>query len=193
MIDKITTGNQLKQYRLQKGFTLKKLSILTGLSPSTLSKIENGKNSITISNVRAITEALEVPIAAVLGPKNPPEFSARRGITRNGQGSIIKTEKNIYEVLCDDIKDKRNMFWHVEVKARSLDDYESLSAHPGEEFIYVLSGTVEVFTQSYKSTILNQGDSIFFDSQMKHAYVALSPDNPILLMSNTLRKDLSDF
>ena len=193
MKDKIAIGKQLKQYRSKKGFTLKKLSELTDLATSTISKIENGKSSITLSNVRIITEALEVPIAAVLGPKNPQQFSARRGITRKDQGAFVITDENNFEMLCDEIMDKRNMFWRVEVKARTLEDYKTFSAHPGEEFIYVISGTVEIHTQSYKSTILNQGDSIFFDSQMEHAYVAISDENPILLMTNTLRQDLSDF
>ncbi|PCI54718.1 MAG: transcriptional regulator [Alphaproteobacteria bacterium] len=193
MKDKISIGKQLKQYRSKKGFTLKKLSELTDLATSTISKIENGRSSITLSNVRIITEALEVPIAAVLGPENPPQFSARRGITRKGHGAFVVTDENNFEMLCDEIMDKRNMFWRVEVKARSLEDYKTFSTHPGEEFIYVISGTVEIHTQSYKSTILNQGDSIFFDSQMEHAYVAISKENPILLMTNTLRHDLSDF
>ena len=70
----------------------------------------------------------------------------------------------------------------VDVHKRSLADFGELVRHPGEEYVYVLEGVVEVHTQLYTPTRLRTGDSMYFDSGMGHAYVAIG-DGPCRLLS----------
>ena len=46
--------------------------------------------------------------------------------------------------------------------------------HPGEEYAFILEGTVEFHTELYAPVLLNKGDSVYFDSGMGHAYLAAS-------------------
>ena len=46
-----------------------------------------------------------------------------------------------------------------------------LVRHPGEEYIYILEGPVEIHTEFYEPVVLQAGESIYIDSTMGHAYV----------------------
>jgi uncharacterized cupin superfamily protein len=61
----------------------------------------------------------------------------------------------------------------AEIKARSLAEFGELVVHPGEELAFVLEGTVDLYTALYAPVRLNVGDSIYFDSGMGHAYIAV--------------------
>ena len=56
-----------------------------------------------------------------------------------------------------------------------------MSSHGGEEFIFVLRGSLQFFMEPYSPTILNQGDSVHFDSLMPHGFVALNDEDAWLL------------
>ena len=49
---------------------------------------------------------------------------------------------------------------------------EAMSSHGGEEFLYVLHGSVKFFMTPYRPVVLAQGDSVYFDSLMPHAVAA---------------------
>jgi mannose-6-phosphate isomerase-like protein (cupin superfamily) len=58
------------------------------------------------------------------------------------------------------------------IRARSLEEFGELVSHPGEEFVFVLSGRIDVHTEFYDPVTLGEGESIYLDSTMGHAYVA---------------------
>ena len=57
------------------------------------------------------------------------------------------------------------------LRARSLEAFGELVRHPGEEFVFVLKGSIEVHTEFYDPVVLSEGQSIYLDSTMGHAYV----------------------
>jgi quercetin dioxygenase-like cupin family protein len=59
----------------------------------------------------------------------------------------------------------------MEITARTLQEAGGLIAHEGEEFAYVLSGSIEVHTEDYRPTRLGAGDCIYMDSTSGHVYV----------------------
>ena len=62
-----------------------------------------------------------------------------------------------------------------------IDDFEEPIKHAGEEFIYVLEGTIEVHLQFYTSVVLNVGQGIYLDSSMGHSYVAKDCESALVL------------
>ncbi|MBY5401024.1 cupin domain-containing protein [Rhizobium leguminosarum] len=62
--------------------------------------------------------------------------------------------------------------------------YGGWRQHPGQEFIHVLSGDLELHTVHYEPLKLSAGDSILFDADQLHAYVALGDDAEILMMNS---------
>jgi quercetin dioxygenase-like cupin family protein len=57
------------------------------------------------------------------------------------------------------------------VTARSLQEHGPFLRHPGEEFLFVVQGAVELHTEIYSPVVLQAGESIYFDSSTGHAYV----------------------
>jgi quercetin dioxygenase-like cupin family protein len=56
--------------------------------------------------------------------------------------------------------------------------------HPGQEFLHILSGVLELHMSFYDPCVLNPGDSILFDADQPHAYVAPDRDCELLTMNS---------
>lgn len=180
-----SVGTKIREARKEGKLTLRDLSERCGLSVSQLSKLENGKARLTVDVALTIAGVLHVPVASFLfRPK--PGMQARRSITRAGSGVMHHGNAMAFEVLCSDFRDKRNIFWRVTLTACSFEENGGWRSHSGEEFIHVLAGSLELHTIHYDPVILQPGDSILFDAEMQHAYVALGEHPVIMLMSNTV-------
>lgn len=171
-------GAILRALRLKNGWTLSQLSQRTGLTVSTLSKVENGKMSLTYDKMMRIATGLGIDIGVLFAsadeaPAAPPAAaSGRRSVTRRGEGRVIETRNFIQLYPAAELLKKQIVPIIVEVKARSRDDYGPLLSHAGEEYVLVLDGAIELHTEFYAPALLNAGDSIYFDSSMPHGYVA---------------------
>ena len=75
--------------------------------------------------------------------------------------------------MSGELRQKHMIPLHMEVKATELADPAEWSSHEGEEFIYILSGSIELHTEFYEPLRLDSGDSAYFDSQMRHTFVNL--------------------
>ena len=62
----------------------------------------------------------------------------------------------------------------VKIHATSIEEFGPLVRHGGEEWIYVTKGEIEVHSEFYQPERLREGDSIYLDSRMGHAYVSRS-------------------
>jgi transcriptional regulator with XRE-family HTH domain len=172
-------GVALRVLRQNRGWTLADVSRKTGLPVSTLSKIENGKMSLSYEKLSRISAGLEVDIAELFAPrvlKAAEDIpNGRRSITRAGDGLAIETENYGHLYPASDLLNKCFVPIVVELRARSLAEFGELIRHPGEEYAYVLEGSVEIHTDLYAPIVLHKGDSIYFDSGMGHAYLAAAP------------------
>jgi transcriptional regulator with XRE-family HTH domain len=180
----MSAAEQIRYHRNLKNISLRSLAKEAGISPSALSKIENGQAKLTVDVAVRIAGILHVPASLFL-LEQAPQALARRTITRRGAGVVHKNPGMDLEVLCSDFKEKTNLFWKVKVTAASVSECGGMRRHPGQEFLCVLSGTLEIHTAFYDPCILNTGDSILFDADQPHAYVA--PAGPCeLIMMNTI-------
>jgi transcriptional regulator with XRE-family HTH domain len=174
---KAKPGAVLKGLRLANGWTLAEVSRRTGLPVSTLSKVENDKMSLSYDKLARISRGLEIDIGVLFSGSGAPATQAtgRRSITRAGEGRVIVTDT--YESLypATDLLNKRFVPIVSEIRARSLGEFAEMIRHPGEEYAYVLEGTVQLHSDLYAPITLETGDSIYFDSGMGHAYVAVGP------------------
>ncbi|QWP77287.1 helix-turn-helix transcriptional regulator [Lysobacter sp. K5869] len=171
-------GVALRALRRQRGWTLAEIGARTGLPISTLSKIENGKMSLSFDKLTRIAQGLEVDIGELFSSQPPAgndAFGGRRSITRAGEGYAIRTENYDHLYPASELLNKRLVPIIVELHARSLEEFGELIRHTGEEFALVLEGAIELHTELYAPARLEAGDSIYFDSTMGHAYLAAAP------------------
>lgn len=171
-------GVALRALRRQRGWTLAEIGARTGLPISTLSKIENGKMSLSFDKLTRIAQGLEVDIGELFSPQSQAgndAFSGRRSITRADEGYMIRTEHYDHRYPASELLNKRLVPIIAQVHARSLDEFGELVRHTGEEFAMVLEGAIELHSELYAPARLEVGDSIYFDSAMGHAYIAAAP------------------
>jgi transcriptional regulator with XRE-family HTH domain len=186
-------GAVLKSLRKRNGWTLTAVSERTGVPVSTLSKLENGKMVLTFDKLLRISQGLDIDFSRLLGPAaggvfdrgefggrgdsgSRDDFAGRRSVTRAGEGKFIEGRIGDYLYLASELLNKRMIPMLGEVRARSLEEFGEFHSHPGEEHLYVLEGELELHTEIYEPLRLKKGDSIYFDSRVGHAYLAVGTE-----------------
>ncbi|WID95197.1 XRE family transcriptional regulator [Bosea vestrisii] len=177
----IEFGPRVRQLRSEMNLTLQQVSDASGLAISTLSKIENSQNSPTYDNLIRLADGLGVDVSFLFSNPAPRQHSGRKSVTRKSSGPHINNENYDYELLCSDLSQKRFLSVKATLKCHDITRFGELYSHEGEEFIYVLSGSVKVFTDAYEPFILSEGDSSHFDSRMAHACISQSERDAVVL------------
>lgn len=180
-------GRALRTIRSGLGISLADVSLRTGVSVSTLSKVENGQLSLTYDKLVQLSEGLEVDIGVffdaepVAPDRQPGQVTARRSVTRPGDEMLIETPNYDYRYLSTELSQKAMVPILITIRARSMVEFNQMSRHSGEEFIYVLRGPLEVHTEHYAPTALETGDAMYLDSTMAHAFLALGDEDALML------------
>ncbi|QRM33001.1 helix-turn-helix domain-containing protein [Microvirga sp. VF16] len=174
-------GVTVQRLRKQFGFTLNDLAQQSGLSVSALSKIENGQVSPTYDTILRLAAGLDVDVTELFGSTTKAGAAGRLVVTRAGEGILQKTPHYEYEMLGAELSTKQFTPLLTRVRAHSIKEFPKIEGHLGEEFFYVLSGDVLLYTQHYAPVRLSPGDSSYFDSTMGHALVSVSDEDALIL------------
>lgn len=166
----------LRNVRIAQGLSLRALSARAGLPYSTLSKLENGKMALTYDKIVRLAQALSVDIKDIVAAEQAPAPVAvgRRSVTRAGEELEAESERHAHHYPAADLLGKMMIPIIIDVQARSVEELGGLVRHAGEEYLYVLNGTMELHSDLYAPLPLGPGDSVYFDSGMAHGYVRTS-------------------
>ena len=189
-------GAALRAIRLQNGWTLADVHARTGISVSTLSKLETGQLDPNFTQLMVRCERLGLDIAQLIGgePAIAPHDSegavfamdaplrGRRVITRRGEETELSDNIYNYKLHAAELLHRNLHPMVLTVKARSLEEFGDFMRHSGEEFTYVLQGEVDFCSDVYAPVRMRAGDSIYFDAEMGHAWLAAS-DEPCVILA----------
>ena len=164
-------AERLRALRTVRGWTLGQTSKATGVAISTLSKIENNLTSPTYDVLLKLANGLRMDVAELFSPARDHMGAGRRSLEYKGGGELHETPFYRHRLLCSQLSHKRMMPFFTRIKARAIKDDEGWSQHDGEEFVYVLSGTIELHTEYYEPARLDAGDCFYIDSRMRHRVV----------------------
>ncbi len=172
-------GDLIRAVRTRVGITLTELSERTGLAVSSLSKLEKGRISLSYDKIMLISRGLGVDMAELLDtseqPGTHPGLGGRRVFQAAGDGQLVETKSYKQLYLATELLNKRFTPLVVELRARTMEEFRAefgdFIRHPGDEFVYVVEGEVEFHTEAYAPMHLKTGDSVYFDSEMGHAYL----------------------
>jgi transcriptional regulator with XRE-family HTH domain len=174
--DRPRLGAALRALRRRHGWTLADVSGRTGFAVTTLSKVENDRISLSYDKLLRLSEGLQIDIEELfVSPaqhSGQAQISGRRSVNRRDEGTLIGTRNYDYRFLNVDIVHKKLIPIVTDIRSRTLEEFGPLVKHPGEEFVYVLEGEVEVHTELYAPFTLTAGESVYLDSTMGHAYLA---------------------
>ncbi|SRR5581483_3066908 len=174
-------GERLKRVRQDRELTLADVSKRTGVSTSTLSKIENAQVSPSFDVIMRISEGLGIALEDFVKPGRKAEVYGRKAITRSNDGVYISSGQYDYRAHATDLARKHMIPLEMRVRARAASEFEHWSQHPGEEYVFVLSGEIEVHTEIYAPFKLKAGESAYFDSSMPHIYITISRNDARVL------------
>jgi len=174
-------GARLKEIRRALDRTLAQISESTGVSISNLSKIENNQISPSFDIMKRICDGLGVSIEDFMHPGAKGVVSGRKTTTRREEGDYFTSGQYDYRAHASEISRKAMVPLEIRVRARKVDEFDHWSQHRGEEFVYVLSGAIEVHTEHYAPFRLERGESGYFDSSMRHLYISVSKEDARVL------------
>jgi len=139
---------------------------------------EDGKLDIPASTLLEIGSKLDVEIGLLLTGEEPRMRIFT--VTRSGEGTEVERRKDYkYQNLAGKFINKIAEPFIVTIEPRK--EKASVYGHPGQEFEYVIEGTLKM-TINNQDIVLNPGDSIYFDSSYKHAMEALN-DRPVKILA----------
>lgn len=132
---------------------------------------EVGKNDFAFSQLQSIANILGVDMTSLLTGDDPKLNS--EDVTRNGQGLLFKRNKEFtYDHLAPNFKHAKASPFKVVKQYEADESFKLYSRHEGEEFDYILSGTlkIDVGGNVYE---LSAGDSIYYNSDTPHSMKAV--------------------
>lgn len=171
-------GSRLRELRELSKVTVEDMADYLKMPVEKYNCYEGGKLDIPASSLIEIARKLDVDMGLLLTGREPKMNIFT--VTRAGEGVEMERRKQYdYQSLAGKFVHKKAEPFIVTIKPRkgALSDY----SHPGQEFEYVLEGTLKIHIHDHE-IILDTGDSIFFDSSYKHAMEALN-DKPVKLLA----------
>ena len=182
----LNLGERVRQLRKDRGWTLEQAAVQAGLARSTLSKIENGQMSPTYEALKKLAEGLAISVPQLFTPPSKTQVTGRRTVTKSGEGQAQAPATYEHELLAGDLTLKRMLPYRARIRARSLEEFGGWVRHDGEEFLYVLTGIVRLYTEFYEPVELRRGDSAYYDATMGHNVISLSEEDATLLWVTSL-------
>ncbi|GAA3603270.1 helix-turn-helix domain-containing protein [Microlunatus ginsengisoli] len=148
-------GSRLKRLRTQRGTTLTALASSTGISKSTLSRLENGQRRPTLELLLALSQAYRVPLDDLVGAPEVGDPRIRLKPGRVKGRTIIPLTRQPDGVQA----------WKIVVPTSKTTPEPR--AHDGHEWIYVLSGRIRLVLDN-QDWIIGPGEVAEFDTQVPH-------------------------
>ena len=163
--DDIDVGRCLRSLRTAQGLTIRGLAELSGLNFNTLSLIENGRTSPSVSTLQQIAQALQVPITAFFANQ-----SARRNIVfqKNGQRPRAPFLNGIMEDMGAGLTMRGGQPLRITLEP-GADSGPDPIVHTGQEFVYCLDGCLR-YEVSGEVFLLEPGDSLVFEAHLPHRW-----------------------
>ncbi len=179
-IKELQIGSKVRKLRQQKRMTLQSLADATGLSKPLLSQIENEQVIPPLATLLRIAKAFKVGLHTFFEEEGTSKCifvpaGESRPISRQSLPSGM-THPYIYHSLAFGKKNRNIEPYIIEFENREFSD-DIMVSHEGEEFFFLLEGEL-VFHYGEQIIRMRPGDSIYYDSNELHAFVAVSQQRP---------------
>lgn len=169
-LNKYAIGNKLRRLRLRKSMGLLELSKHTGLSPALLSKLERDVMHPTLPTLLRIAMVFSVGLEYFFNPEPRPvlEIVRNKDRLRFPESPDAAEVAYYFESLDFPVTNRALHAYLAEFEAVEA-EHCRLHEHPGIEFLYVLSGRLELRTAEDKHE-LAESDAVYFDCTVPHGY-----------------------
>ncbi|MBS1881648.1 MAG: MerR family transcriptional regulator [Actinobacteria bacterium] len=157
-------SDRIRILRKRKGISLRKLAELSELSASSVSAIERGISAPSVGTLQRLAAALETTVPQLLDTARPRRNLVVRPHER--QQLAMETPGVVFENLYNIDTTLQSILISVEPGHGSQESY----SHEGEEFLYVMTGSLELTLNEIYSYRLGPGDAMTFQSTRPHRW-----------------------
>jgi len=165
-------GPRLRALRQARGSTLAELSETTGISPSTLSRLESGLRKPTLELMLPLARAYRVQLDELVGA--PPTGDPRihpRPFTRQGT-TFVPLTRHLGGM---------HAYKQIMPPSKNTDGPPAQATHEGYEWLYILSGRLRLALGEH-DLILKAGEVVEFDTRTPHGFANPGPQ-PVEFLS----------
>ncbi|KZX16310.1 anaerobic benzoate catabolism transcriptional regulator [Methanobrevibacter cuticularis] len=164
-------GSRVKELRELSDVSTEEIAKELNISENDYISYENGEKDIPVSILYEIANKFKVDMGLLISGEETRMHIFH--VTRAGKGRITeKREGYKCKSVSDRFIHKKAETLLVTVEPNEI-DVPTTNTHPGQEFNYILEGSLKLYIHNHE-IILNEGDSIFFDSTYEHAMKALN-------------------
>ncbi|MFH8565739.1 helix-turn-helix domain-containing protein [Streptomyces sp. NPDC017988] len=169
-----SVGGRLRTLRQQRGATLDDISERTGISASTLSRLESGQRKYTLDLLLPLSDAYGLPLDELVGapPKGDPRIHLRPVVVSGQDQTVLPLTRHY---------GGSHAHKHVLPTGATTASGHGLHTHQGHSWLYVLHGRLRV-TVGTRQVVLVAGDATEFDTRLPHA-LANSGEQPVEFLS----------
>jgi len=166
----VDVGSQLRVLRMEHGLSLRLLAERSGLNVNTLSLIENGRTSPSVSTLQQLARALNVPIAAFFETDDAVQNVI---FQKEGQRPRAAFAHGTAEDLGAGMMMQGGQPLLVTLRP-GTDSGLAPIVHTGHEFVYCLEGQL-TYTIGDRRYALEAGDSLIFEAHLPHRWSNTGP------------------
>lgn len=170
-------GPKLRRLRERTGIGIVEAAKRAGISAGFLSSIERTQANASVATLQRLAAAYGTTVMELFqAPRH------RERLVRPADRRVLATQSGVrMELLSTGATMLQSMLFRVAPLAGSDGSY----SHQGEEFIYMLAGTLEVWLDEIECFVLREGDSFWFESTLGHRWFNPSDTEAVLLWINT--------
>jgi transcriptional regulator with XRE-family HTH domain len=162
-------GPRLKRLRIRRGITLTRLASLTGISKSTLSRLESGQRKPSLELLLPLAQVHQVPLDELVGAPDVGDPRIRLKPQRRNGRVVFPLSQQSHGVHV----------WKVIIPPESREP--ELRTHAGYEWLYVVSGRMRLILDEHDIT-MRPGEVAEFDTRLPH-WFGPADDQPVEILS----------
>jgi transcriptional regulator with XRE-family HTH domain len=156
-------ARRLREVRQERGLTLAQVSTATGISRSFLALLEKGESDISLGRLLPLLEFFKLSMADVL----QWDDGERDEVVRAGEAPFLFTIAQGMDAYLA-APDRGRPFLPVLVVYKPGASMSQYSEHDGDEFFFLIEGSLRISFQDSDPVVLRSGDSFFFSSRRAH-------------------------
>jgi transcriptional regulator with XRE-family HTH domain len=158
-------GERIRDLRMSAGWSLRELSDKSGVAASTLSTLERGQSMPTVGSLYKLSRAFATTLSELLQAREP----APSPVVRKDERVLLPMRTP--GVAWEKLYTQESVLESLMVTLQPGAGTDTAMQHYGEEFVYVIKGSIELVLDGHLTFLLNAGDAMTFDSMRAHSYV----------------------
>ncbi len=175
--DAADIGPRLRRLRERRGLSIAAVAAQAGISTGFLSAFERAEANASVATLQRLAAVYGTTLMALFGGR-----ARKSRLVRPGQRRLLHGVPGVrMEFLSTGARLLESMLFRVAPLAGS----EGAYAHEGEEFIFMLSGTLEIWLDELQYHVLHEGDGFWFESTLAHRWFNPGNTEAVLVWINT--------